>query len=122
GGVQRTRGEESDRSLLQRGVEKGRMTADEIETALTRVHQTTELTEAVVEADFVIEAVVERLDAKLRVFAELGRLAPAHAILASHSSTLGLPKPAPASGPPDRLCNKPLLHPPLVQEPVQGGG
>ena len=118
-GVQLTRGAESNRSLLQRRVEKGRMTADEMETALTRVHQTTELTEAVVEADFVIEAVVERLDAKLRVFAELGRLAPAHAILASNSSTMGISKLAPASGRPDRCCNTHFFYPPLVMELVE---
>jgi len=118
-GVQLTRGAESNRSLLQRRVEKGRMTADEMETALTRVHQTTELTEAVVEADFVIEAVVERLDAKLRVFAELGRLAPAHAILASNSSTMGISKLAPASGRPDRCCNMHFFYPPLVMELVE---
>ena len=118
-GVQLTRGAESNRSLLQRRVEKVRMTADEMETALTRVHQTTELTEGVVEADFVIEAVVERLDAKLRVFAELGRLAPAHAILASNSSTMGISKLAPASGRPDRCCNMHFFYPPLVMELVE---
>ena len=75
-GEQLTRGAESNRTLLQRRVEKDRMTADEMEAALARVHKTTELTEAVADADIVIEAVVERLEAKLLVFAELGRLAP----------------------------------------------
>ena len=118
-GEQLTRGAESNRSLLQRRVEKGRMTADEMEAALTRVHQTTELTEAVADADIVIEAVVERLEAKLRVFAELGRLAPAHAILASNSSTMGISKLAPASGRPDRCCNMHFFYPPLVMELVE---
>lgn len=118
-GEQLTRGAESNRSLLQRRVEKGRMTADEMEAALTRVHETTELTEAVADADIVIEAVVERLEAKLRVFAELGRLAPAHAILASNSSTMGISKLAPASGRPDRCCNMHFFYPPLVMELVE---
>lgn len=118
-GEQLTRGAESNRSLLQRRVEKGRMTGDEMEAAVTRVHQTTELTEAVADADVVIEAVVERLEAKLRVFAELGRLAPAHAILASNSSTMGISKLAPASGRPDRCCNMHFFYPPLVMELVE---
>lgn len=118
-GEQLTRGAESNRSLLQRRVEKGRMTADEMEAALARVHQITELTEAVADADVVIEAVVERLEAKLRVFAELGRLAPAHAILASNSSTMGISKLAPASGRPDRCCNMHFFYPPLVMELVE---
>ena len=118
-GEQLTRGAESNRSLLQRRVEKGRMTADEMEAALARVHQITELTEAVADADVVIEAVVERLEAKLLVFAELGRLAPAHAILASNSSTMGISKLAPASGRPDRCCNMHFFYPPLVMELVE---
>ena len=118
-GEQLTRGAESNRSLLQRRVEKGRMTADEMEAALTRVHQTTELIEAVADADIVIEAVVERLEAKLRVFAELGRLAPARTILASNSSTMGISKLAPASGRPDRCCNMHFFYPPLVMELVE---
>jgi 3-hydroxybutyryl-CoA dehydrogenase len=116
---QLTRGAESNRSLLQRRVEKGRMTADEMEAALARVHQITELTEAVADADIVIEAVVERLEAKLRVFAELGGLVPAHAILASNSSTMGISKLAPASGRPDRCCNMHFFYPPLVMELVE---
>lgn len=118
-GEQLTRGAESNRTLLQRRVEKDRMTADEMEAALARVHQTTELTEAVADADIVIEAVVERLEAKLLVFAELGRLAPAHAILASNSSTMGISKLAPASGRPDRCCNMHFFYPPLVMELVE---
>jgi 3-hydroxybutyryl-CoA dehydrogenase len=101
---QLTRGAESNRSLLQRRVEKGRMTADEMEAALARVHQITELTEAV---------------AKLRVFAELGGLVPAHAILASNSSTMGISKLARASGRPDRCCNMHFFYPPLVMELVE---
>jgi 3-hydroxybutyryl-CoA dehydrogenase len=116
---QLTRGAESNRSLLQRRVEKGRMTADEMEAALARVHQITELTEAVADADIVIEAVVERLEAKLRVFAELGGLVPAHAILASNSSTMGISKLARASGRPDRCCNMHFFYPPLVMELVE---
>jgi 3-hydroxybutyryl-CoA dehydrogenase len=118
-GEQLTRGAESNRTLLQRRVEKDRMTADEMEAALARVHKTTELTEAVADADIVIEAVVERLEAKLLVFAELGRLAPAHAILASNSSTMGISKLAPASGRPDRCCNMHFFYPPLVMELVE---
>jgi 3-hydroxybutyryl-CoA dehydrogenase len=118
-GEQLTRGAESNRTLLQRRVEKDRMTADEMEAALARVHKTTELTEAVADADIVIEAVVERLEAKLLVFAELDRLAPAHAILASNSSTMGISTLAPASGRPDRCCNMHFFYPPLVMELVE---
>ena len=116
---QLTRGAESNRALLLRRVDKGRMANDEMESALARVGGTTDLGEAVADADIVIEAVVEKLEAKLQVFAELGRLAPAPAILASNSSTMGISRLAPASGRPDRCCNMHFFYPPLVMELVE---
>ena len=59
---------------LGRGVEKGRLTAEERDAALGRLTTTTELAD-LAGCDLVIEAVVEELDAKRELFAELDRLA-----------------------------------------------
>ena len=109
----------SNRSLLQRRVEKGRITTEEMEAALARVSPTGDLRHAASDVDVAIEAVVEDVDAKLQVFSELGRLAPAHAIVASNSSTMGISRLASASGRPDRCCNMHFFYPPLVMELVE---
>lgn len=113
------RGLGSNRSHLRRRVEQGRMTEAELEAALARVHPTGDLARATEDADAVIEAIVEDLEAKRILFAELGRLAPAHALLASNSSTIGISKLAPVSGRPDRCCNMHFFYPPLVMELVE---
>ena len=56
--------------------------------AAGRIRWTTDLAAAVKDADLVIEAIPEQLELKRRVYAELGRLAPAKAIFATNSSTL----------------------------------
>ena len=78
----------SNRSLLKRRVDRGRLTAGDMTAALDRVRPTRELAEAVTGVDVVIEAIVEQLEPKRQVFAALDRLTPADAILASNSSSL----------------------------------
>src|SRR5438270_12491704 len=68
------RAEESNRGHLARRVEKGRLERAEADAALERVRLTGDLGEAVGQADFVIEAVVEQLDVKRELFTELDRL------------------------------------------------
>ncbi len=109
----------SNRELLQRRVVKGRLTAEQLEAALGRVRMTTELGEAAADADLVIEAITEQLEPKRSVFAELDRLAPAAAILASNSSTMGISLLAGATGRPERCCNMHFFYPPLVMDLVE---
>ena len=70
-------------------------------------------------ADFVIEAVVEKLDIKRQLFAELDRLAPQHAILATNSSSFVPSQIADATARPDRVCNMHFFNPALVMECVE---
>ena len=78
----------SNQKHLMRRVEKGQLQHDAAKAALARVHPQTDLGRAVTETDLAIEAVVEDVEVKLRVFADLDRLAPPHAILATNSSTM----------------------------------
>ncbi len=66
-----------------------------------------------------IEAVVELLEVKRQVFAELDRLAPAHAILATNSSYLGNSRLADATARPDKVVNMHFFYPPLVMQLVE---
>jgi 3-hydroxybutyryl-CoA dehydrogenase len=107
---------EQNRSLLQRRVEKGRLAQDEADAAVARVRTTTDLAEAAAEAEIVIEAIVERLEAKREVFAELDRLCPRETVLASNSSTMPISRIASATGRADRCCNLHFFFPVLVME------
>ena len=109
----------SNRALLQRRVDRGRLGAEDAEAALARVRPATDLADAVAGADLVIEAVVEQLEVKRAVFAELDRLAPPDAVLASNSSTMGISSIAGATGRPDRCCNMHFFYPPLVMDLVE---
>jgi 3-hydroxybutyryl-CoA dehydrogenase len=110
---------ESNRRHLLRRVEKGRLARADAEGALARVRTTTDMGEAVRDADLVIEAVFEDLAVKRAVFAELDRLAPAEAVLASNSSTMGISKIAGATGRPESCINMHFFHPVLVMDLVE---
>jgi len=110
---------DSNRGHVMRRVEKGKLDKAEAEKALTRVHTTTDLSEAVSHTDFVIEAVFEDLQLKRSVFAELDRGAPKDAVLASNSSTMGISKIADATSKPELCVNMHFFYPVLVMDLVE---
>lgn len=73
---------------LDRMVEKGKKTAVERDQILGCIQTTTDLAEAVQDADLVIEAVFENLDLKKEIFKKIDDLAPAEALFGSNTSTL----------------------------------
>jgi len=109
----------SNQGHIARRVEKGRLSEEKAREALERVRETTDLREAAREADFVIEAVFEDLDVKRSIFHDLDELAPAHAVLASNSSTIGISKIADATRRPDRCLNMHFFYPVLVMDLVE---
>jgi 3-hydroxybutyryl-CoA dehydrogenase len=109
----------SNRGHLMRRVEKGKLAADEAQKALSAVRESTDLAEAVSRADFVIEAVFEDLGIKRSIFAELDRLAPPDAVLASNSSTMLIGKIADVTSRPERCVNMHFFYPVLVMDLVE---
>jgi 3-hydroxybutyryl-CoA dehydrogenase len=103
---------------LTRGVEKGRLTAVEREAALDRLSLTTELSD-LGDCDLVIEAVLEELELKRAVFAELDRVCRARAVLATNTSALSVAEIAEATTHPDRVVGMHFFNPapvlPLVE-------
>jgi 3-hydroxybutyryl-CoA dehydrogenase len=104
---------------MKRRIEKGRLSAREVDDAFSRLYFVTSIEEAVQNTDFVIEAIVEKLEAKRALFEEVDRLAPAHAILASNSSTIVSSKLADATNRPEKVCNMHFFNPALVMELVE---
>src|SRR5437899_7755434 len=79
-----------NRKLLDRSIEKGRLTRQDADEAFAHIEPSNDLAEAARDADLVIEAVVENFDAKKSVFEALGKHAANNAILASNSSTIAI--------------------------------
>ena len=105
-----------NQKLLDRSVEKGRLTRDQAEQALRRIDHSSDLRESASNADLVIEAVIENIDAKRSVFEELGKHARPDAVLASNSSTIAISRLADITGQPERCCNMHFFHPVTVMQ------
>ncbi len=100
--------------LVRRAVEKGRLTEEEATAAVARIETTTEPALAAHEADLVIEAIFEDLDAKREVWRSLGEMTRGDALLASNSSTIAISRLADEVPNPKRCCNMHFFHPVTV--------
>jgi 3-hydroxybutyryl-CoA dehydrogenase len=105
-----------NRRLLDRSVEKGRLTREVADQALARISDSGELASAAPDADMVIEAVVEDFDAKKGVFEALGKTARKDAVITSNSSTIAISRLAQFTGHPERCCNTHFFHPVTVMQ------
>ena len=100
-------------------VEKGKMTKEVAEKARKNISFTGDLKEAAKDADYVIEAIIEVLDAKRKMFTDLDRLAPAQAILATNSSYLVSSLVADVTKRPSKVVNMHFFNPALVMKLVE---
>ena len=97
---------------LAKGVEKGKVTAEERDAVLSRLDAAPgDLAVAAREADLVVEAVPEKIELKQAIFRTLGAEAPAHAILATNTSSLPVATIAEASGAPERVLGLHFFNP-----------
>jgi 3-hydroxybutyryl-CoA dehydrogenase len=112
------RGRATIAHYVDRGVKKGRLSAAERDAALARLTLTTELAD-LARCDLVIEAVLEELELKREVFAELDRLTRPDAILATNTSALSVAEIATATERADRVVGMHFFNPapvlPLVE-------
>ena len=105
-----------NQKLVDRSVERGRLTQAEAVEAMERIRDAEDIEAAVKDADLVIEAVVEDFDAKKGVFLALGRHARPDAIMASNSSTIVISRLADFTGRPENCCNMHFFHPVTVMQ------
>lgn len=98
-------------SLLERSVEKGYVQPDERERALTNLSYTTKLQDAARDADLVIEAALEVMEIKIDIFKQLDEFAPAHAVLATNTSTMSPTEIAAATKRPEQCIAMHFFNP-----------
>lgn len=111
--------EASLRKLMDKWVSKSKLTEEQKEAAFGRLTFTPSLEQAAAHADFIIEAVVEKLDVKRELFAKLDQMAKPHAIFASNSSTIVNSLIASATNRADKVVNMHFFFPPLVMDCVE---
>jgi 3-hydroxybutyryl-CoA dehydrogenase len=110
---------------LRRQIEKGTLDSLEESSVLANIQTFTDLKVALSDVDLVVEAATENLELKLSIFKELDSYAPAHAILASNTSSISITKIASVTSRPDKVIGMHFMNPvPLMKlvEVIRGYG
>ena len=103
---------------LSKQVDKGRMTSEAMETLLSKISGTTDLSLAA-DCDLVVEAAVEVMDIKKKIFAELDTICKPETILASNTSSLSITEVATATKRPDKVMGMHFFNPAPVMKLVE---
>ncbi len=103
---------------LTRDVEKGRKTADEKMAILSRIQMSLDLKDAS-DVDIIIEAAVENMEVKQSIFKQLDTIAPAHAILATNTSSLPITEIAAVTNRPEQVIGMHFMNPVPVMKLVE---
>ena len=112
-------GIDSIEANLQGGVERDKVTEEEKAATLDRISGTTELAEAVSDADLVVEAVPEDVDLKKQTFEEVEANAPDDAIVASNTSSLSVTEIVSALDDPGRGIGLHFFNPVHIMQLVE---
>ncbi len=110
GQVPLERGLSAIQKSLGKFVEKGKLSAEDSEAALSRISTTTELGD-LASCDLIVEAIFENFEAKSAAFVELDGLLPAASILASNTSSIDITRLAAATKRPDRFIGMHFFNP-----------
>ena len=103
---------------LERSVKKGRMTEEEKEKVLSRIHGTVDL-EELKDVDMAIEAAIEDVELKKKIFEELDRITPEKAILATNTSSISITVIASATKRPEKVIGMHFMNPAPVMKLVE---
>lgn len=98
--------------------EKG-VVREDVKTIMSRIHTTTDFEAVVKGADFIIEAVPEKLDLKKDIFSRADKIAPSHAILATNTSSLPITEIAEATNRPEKVIGMHFFNPPPLMPLVE---
>ena len=104
---------------LEKLAEKDRITDDAAESALGNVEPYVDIESAVGDADFVIEAVPEKMEIKKDVYGDVEQHLPDHAIIASNTSSLSITELSEQTNRPEQFCGMHFFNPPVRMQLVE---
>lgn len=96
--------------FLTKSVEKGKISQQDKEATLGRIKGTVEISDFG-DCDLTVEAIIEKMDAKKKVFAQLDKICPRDAILATNTSALSITDIATATGRLDKVLGLHFFNP-----------
>lgn len=99
------------RRNLERRVEQGKGTREEIEKTLARIQVETDPKQAAKDCDFVIEAIPERIDLKIELFHELDGICRPEVVFATNTSALSITEMAASTSRPDKFIGMHFFNP-----------
>ncbi len=103
---------------LQRALDKGKISQSDMDAVLGRIKTTTSL-DAMDGVDIVVEAATENEKIKLDIFSQLDGICPAHAILASNTSSISITRIAAATQRPEKVIGMHFMNPVPVMKLVE---
>lgn len=103
---------------LSKLVAKGKMSQEDMEAILTRISGTTDIKLAA-DCDLVIEAAIENMEIKKKIFAELDEICKPETILASNTSSLSITEIASATKRPDKVIGMHFFNPAPIMKLVE---
>ncbi|WP_412468639.1 3-hydroxybutyryl-CoA dehydrogenase [Pedobacter sp. KLB.chiD] len=104
---------------LDRQVAKGTVTEEQKANTLNGITTYTSIQEGVQSCDLIVEAATENVDLKLKIFKDLDEYAPAHAILASNTSSISITQIAAVTGRGDQVIGMHFMNPVPVMKLVE---
>ena len=104
---------------LDRQIKKGTTTGEGKDAALSRIVLDTDLKHAVASADLVVEAATENQKIKNEIFRTVDASSPAHAILASNTSSISITELGSVTGRPDKVIGMHFMNPVPVMKLVE---
>ncbi|RJR23184.1 MAG: 3-hydroxyacyl-CoA dehydrogenase family protein [Desulfobacteraceae bacterium] len=112
------KGISSIEKFLSKSVEKGKLEAKEKDAILGRITGTTDMGK-LADVDFVIEAVLEDIELKKKVFKQLDEICRPDVILASNTSSMSLTEIATATKRQDKVCGMHFFNPVPIMKLVE---
>ncbi|MEM9823795.1 MAG: 3-hydroxybutyryl-CoA dehydrogenase [Bacteroidota bacterium] len=104
---------------LDRMLKKEKITEEDKSSTLSNIHQFTDLSAAVREADLVIEAATENIDLKCKIFKQIDEAAPAGAILGTNTSSISITKIAAVTKRPEQVIGMHFMNPVPVMKLIE---
>lgn len=103
---------------LLRQIERGKMTSEEVDIILSRITMAEDM-EKVEEADYVIEAVLEDIGLKQKIFVELDKRTKPEALLVTNTTSCSITQVASMTSFPERITGMHFFNPPVVMKLVE---